>query len=88
MCLMTNRYTLSSCDCSTVTIGKRNGGTARAAGSGGRGTTLVPLRVYFVHGLAKLELGLGRGKRQFEKRQAIAAREHQREMERELGRRR
>lgn len=53
-----------------------------------KGLALVPLRVYFTHGLAKLELGLGRGKRQFEKRQAIAAREHQREMERELGRRR
>ena len=53
-----------------------------------KGLTLVPLRVYFTHGLAKLELGLGRGRRQFEKRQAIAEREHQREMERELGRRR
>jgi SsrA-binding protein len=53
-----------------------------------KGLTLVPLRVYFTHGLAKLELGLGRGRRQFEKRQAIAEREHRREMERELGRRR
>jgi SsrA-binding protein len=53
-----------------------------------KGLSLVPLRVYFVHGLAKVELGLARGKRQYEKRQAIAQREHQREMERELGRRR
>ncbi len=53
-----------------------------------RGLTLVPMRVYFAHGLAKVELGLGRGKRQFEKRQAIAEREHRREMEREAGRRR
>ncbi len=53
-----------------------------------RGLALVPLRVYFSHGLAKVELGLGRGKRQFEKRQAIAEREHRREMEREAGRRR
>lgn len=53
-----------------------------------KGLALVPLRVYFTHGLAKLELGLGRGRRQFEKRQAIAEREHRREMERELGRRR
>ena len=53
-----------------------------------KGLALVPLRVYFVHGIAKLELGLGRGRRQFEKRQAIAEREHQREMEREMGRRR
>ena len=42
-----------------------------------RGLTLVPLRVYFTHGLAKVELGLGRGKREYEKRDSIAAREHQ-----------
>ena len=53
-----------------------------------RGLALVPLRVYFAHGLAKVELGLARGKRQFEKRQAIAEREHEREMQREAGRRR
>jgi SsrA-binding protein len=53
-----------------------------------RGLALIPMRVYFAHGLAKVELGLGRGKRQFEKRQAIAEREHRREMEREVGRRR
>ena len=53
-----------------------------------RGLSLVPLRVYFTHGMAKLEIGLGRGKRRFEKRQAIAEREHKREVEREMGRRR
>jgi SsrA-binding protein len=53
-----------------------------------RGLALVPLRVYFTHGMAKLELGLARGKRQFEKRRAIAEREHRREIEREMGRRR
>jgi SsrA-binding protein len=53
-----------------------------------KGLALVPLRVYFVHGLAKMELGLGRGRRQFEKRQVLAEREHKREMERESGRRR
>ncbi len=53
-----------------------------------KGLALVPMRVYFVHGLAKVELGLGRGKRQFEKRQAIAEREHRREIERAAGRRR
>jgi SsrA-binding protein len=50
-----------------------------------RGLSLVPLKVYFTRGLAKVELGLGRGKRQFEKRQAIAEREHRREMERAMG---
>jgi SsrA-binding protein len=53
-----------------------------------RGLTLVPLRVYFTHGLAKLELGLGRGKREFEKRRDIAAREARREIEQAVRRRR
>jgi SsrA-binding protein len=53
-----------------------------------RGLTLVPLKIYFTRGLAKMELGVGRGKRQFEKREAIAAREHRREMERAFGARR
>ena len=52
-----------------------------------RGLTLVPMRLYFIRGLAKLELGLGRGKRQFEKRRAIADREHRREMERGMSQR-
>jgi SsrA-binding protein len=49
---------------------------------------LVPLRVYFTHGLAKVEIGLGKGRREHEKRQAIAKREAEREMERAAGRRR
>ena len=53
-----------------------------------QGLALVPLRVYFTHGLAKVELGLGKGRREHEKRQAIAKRESQREMERATGRRR
>jgi SsrA-binding protein len=53
-----------------------------------RGLALVPIRVYFSHGLAKVELGLGRGKRAFEKRQAVLEREHRREMERAAFRRR
>ncbi|TMK83507.1 MAG: SsrA-binding protein SmpB [Actinobacteria bacterium] len=47
-----------------------------------RGLTLVPLKIYFTRGLAKMELGLGKGKRKYEKREAIAAREHRREIER------
>ena len=50
----------------------------------GAASRSCPLRVYFTHGMAKVELGLGRGKRQFEKRQAIAKRERQREMERAM----
>jgi SsrA-binding protein len=53
-----------------------------------KGLSLVPLRVYFVHGLAKVEVALARGKRKYEKRQSIAKREAQREMERAAGRRR
>jgi SsrA-binding protein len=50
--------------------------------------TLVPLRVYFTHGVAKVELGVGRGKREHEKRQSIAKREQEREIAQEMGRRR
>jgi SsrA-binding protein len=53
-----------------------------------RGLTLVPMKIYFTRGLAKMELGLGRGRRKFEKREAIAEREHRREMERAFGARR
>jgi SsrA-binding protein len=52
------------------------------------GLALGPLRVYFVHGLAKVEVALARGKRKYEKRQSIAKREAQREMEQAAGRRR
>jgi SsrA-binding protein len=55
------------------------------------GLTLVPLRIYFAHGLAKVELALGRGKRKYDKRQVLKEREHAREMQRALryeGRRR
>ena len=53
-----------------------------------RGLALVPMRLYFVRGMAKLQLGLGKGKRQYEKRQAIAEKEQRREIERAMGRRR
>jgi SsrA-binding protein len=47
-----------------------------------KGLTLVPLRVYFQDGLAKVELALARGKKRWDKRQAIAERDSQREVER------
>jgi SsrA-binding protein len=53
-----------------------------------KGLTLVPVRIYFSHGLAKVEIGVGRGKRAYEKRQATLEREHRREMERAVSRRR
>ncbi|GAF89200.1 unnamed protein product, partial [marine sediment metagenome] len=48
------------------------------------GLTLVPLRIYFKRGHAKIELALAKGKRLYDKRQAIAEKDAQREMEREL----
>jgi SsrA-binding protein len=48
------------------------------------GTTLVPLSLYFSDGYAKVEIALGTGKREYDKRQAIAARESRREAERAL----
>lgn len=53
-----------------------------------RGYSLVPLRVYFTHGVAKVELAVARGKRRHEKRQAIAEREARREIEQAAARRR
>jgi SsrA-binding protein len=53
-----------------------------------QGLSLVPLRIYFTHGMGKVELALARGKRRHEKRHEIAKRDAQREAERELGRRR
>jgi SsrA-binding protein len=46
--------------------------------------TLVPLRLYFKDGRAKVELAVARGKRQYDKRQAIKARDAQREADRAL----
>ena len=52
------------------------------------GRTLVPLRLYFKHGLAKAEIAIARGKQTHDKRQAEAQRDAERSMRRELGRRR
>ncbi|MDD5144538.1 MAG: SsrA-binding protein SmpB [Candidatus Pacebacteria bacterium] len=51
-----------------------------------RGLTLVPLLVYTKKGKIKIEIGLGRGKREFDKRDAIKKRESDREIKRELNR--
>ena len=51
-----------------------------------KGYTLVPLRLYFARNHAKVELGLARGKREYDKRQSIAAADAKREMERALKR--
>ena len=51
-----------------------------------RGLTLVPLRLYFKNGRAKVELALARGKKQHDKRESIKEREVQREIDRAMKR--
>ncbi|HEX2194533.1 MAG TPA: SsrA-binding protein SmpB [Candidatus Limnocylindria bacterium] len=48
-----------------------------------KGFTLVPLRLYIRNGMAKLEVGIARGKKAHDKRRAIAERDMRRELERE-----
>ncbi len=49
-----------------------------------KGYTLVPLQVYFKDGKVKVEVGLARGKKLYDKRQAIAKKDQRREAEREF----
>ncbi len=49
-----------------------------------RGLTIVPLRIYFKHGRAKVALGVGRGKKAYDKRESIKRREMQREADRAM----
>jgi len=48
-----------------------------------KGFTLIPLRLYFRKNVAKLELGIVRGKRQYDKKVAIAQKDAKRDLERE-----
>ncbi|TAL16952.1 SsrA-binding protein SmpB [bacterium] len=48
-----------------------------------KGYTLLPLRVYFKRGRAKVELGLGKGKKLYDKREDMKKKDAMREMERE-----
>lgn len=52
-----------------------------------KGTTLIPLAMYFVRGMAKLEIGVARGKGQYDKRQDIKSREMDKEIRRHLSKR-
>lgn len=52
-----------------------------------KGLTLIPLELYLKRGYAKVQLALARGRRQYDKRRAIAEREARREEERALSRR-
>jgi SsrA-binding protein len=64
----------------------RSAEIARLAGKvAERGLTLVPLKLYFSdRGLVKVELGLGRGKREYDKKERIRERESRREVERSV----
>lgn len=52
-----------------------------------RGVTIVPLAIYFVRGRAKLEIAIGTGKKQHDKRQDLKKREAERDMRRAMSRR-
>lgn len=52
-----------------------------------KGLTLVPMSVYFSNGKAKVELGLGRGKKAYDKRHSLKEREQKQEMDRARGQR-
>jgi len=48
-----------------------------------KGVTLIPLKLYFKNNIVKLDLGLARGKRKYDKKEAIAQRDAKRDLERE-----
>jgi SsrA-binding protein len=50
----------------------------------GAGLALVPVSLYFKHGFIKLEIGLGKGKKQYDKRETIKKRDIKRSLEQDL----
>ena len=48
-----------------------------------RGLTIIPTKLFFEHGFAKLEIGIGRGKKLWDKRESIATRDRDRDARRE-----
>jgi len=52
-----------------------------------KGLTVIPLALYFVDGRAKVEIGVGKGKKSWDKRHALAERQANREVEQAVGRR-
>ena len=51
-----------------------------------KGVTIVPLEIHWVHGRAKVLIGVGIGKRAYDKRQALKAKAHQRDIEQQMKR--
>jgi SsrA-binding protein len=50
-----------------------------------KGFTFIPLRMYFRHGFAKIEMGIATGKKLYDKREELRKRDAQRTMKREIG---
>ncbi len=75
---------LSGTEIKSIREGKVNlrGAYAIARNGETKGLTLIPLKLYLKGGKAKIELGLCRGKKLYDKREAIAERDVKREMER------
>jgi SsrA-binding protein len=53
-----------------------------------QGLTLVPLQIYFVRGIAKVEIALAKGRHTYDKRKKLVERQQKREMDRARSRRR
>jgi SsrA-binding protein len=51
-----------------------------------KGVTLVPLKIYFPKRVAKVEIGLAKGKREYDKRESIAKRDAERQLRRDFAR--
>ncbi|NLE51031.1 MAG: SsrA-binding protein SmpB [Chloroflexi bacterium] len=49
-----------------------------------KGLTIIPLQMYLTRGIAKVEIAVARGKRQYDKRESLRARDSQRQIERTL----
>lgn len=52
-----------------------------------KGLSIIPLKLYFTRGRAKIEIGIGRGRKLYDRRERIADRDRDREMRRELAER-
>ena len=59
-----------------------------AKGTSERGFTIIPLKLYFRRGLAKIELAVAKGKKTHDKRESLKAKTAKRDMQRAMGTRR
>lgn len=79
-----NRYNHDPLRSRRLLLHKRE--IARLAGiQAQQGMTIIPLKVYLKHGFAKVLIGVGQGKKQYDKRQTIKKRDQDREIHRKYG---